>query len=185
MTTQSISRNFSMYNAPGFFNYRMDAWRMRTGVENPPYSFVWSDFEFDLIENQRFVNWEKLALNDALLTSHSLSYSAGTEKSNVYSSLNYFTQDGIIPNSGFDRLLYKLNYSHQLTEKISLDGVINIQTQNKTEKPEGSFWRVSALSLLPMMKMGIWLNTILELKMLMQSILCGINENRLMKLKQT
>ena len=139
VTTQSISRNFSMYNAPGFFNYRMDAWRMRTGVDNPPYSFVWSDFEFDLIENQRFVNWEKLALNDALLTSHSLSYSAGTEKSNVYSSLNYFTQDGIIPNSGFDRLLYKLNYSHQLTEKLSLDGVINIQNAKQNRETGGIF----------------------------------------------
>ena len=139
VTTQTITRNFDMYNAPGFFNYRMDAWRMRTGVANPPYSFVWSDFEFNLIENQRFVNWENLALNDALLTSHSMSYSSGSEKSTVYSSLNYFTQDGIIPNSGFDRLQYKLNYTHQLTDKLSLDGIVNVQNAKQNRETGGIF----------------------------------------------
>jgi len=139
VTTQALTRNFDIYNAPGFFNYRLDAWRTRTGVTNPPLSFVWSEFELDLIENQRFVNWENLALNDALLTSHSMSYSSGTDKSTVYSSLNYFTQDGIIPNSSFDRLQFKLNYTYQLTDKLSLDGVINIQNAQQNKETGGIF----------------------------------------------
>lgn len=139
VTTQTITRNFDIYNAPGFFDYRIDAWRARTGVTNPPLSFVWSEFELGLIENQRFVNWENLALNDALLTSHSMSYSSGSDKSTVYSSLNYFSQDGIIPNSSFDRLQFKLNYSHQLTDKLSLDGVINIQNAQQNRETGGIF----------------------------------------------
>lgn len=144
VTTQTLTKNFDMYDAPGFFNYRMDAWRARTGIENPPFSFVWDDFELELIENQNFVNWEDLALNDALLTSHSLSYSKGTDKTSVYSSLNYFTQDGIIPNSGFDRLQYKLNYTHQLTDKLSLDAIVNIQNAKQNRESGGIF--LSALS---------------------------------------
>ena len=139
VTTQTLTRNFDIYNAPGFFNYRMDAWRARTGIDNPPLQFVWSEFELDLIENQNFVNWENLAFNDALLTNHAISYSSGTEKSKVYSSLNYFSQDGILPNSGFDRFQFKLNYSHQLTDKLSLDAIINIQNADQSRETGGLF----------------------------------------------
>jgi TonB-linked SusC/RagA family outer membrane protein len=144
VTTQTLTKNFDIYNAPGFYNYRTDAWRARLGISSPPLRFVWQNFELDLIENQNFVNWENLALQDALLTNHSFSYSAGTEKTSVYSSLNYFTQEGIIPNSGFDRLQYKLNLSKKLTEKLSLDGIINIQHANQNRETGGLF--LSSLS---------------------------------------
>lgn len=144
VTTQTLTKNFEMYDAPGFFNYRMDAWRARTGVPNPPLSFVWDDFELEFIENQNFVDWESLALNDALLTNHSLSYSSGTEKTQVYSSINYFSQDGIIPNSGFDRLQYKLNFSQQLTDQLSMEAIINIQNANQSRETGGLF--LSSLS---------------------------------------
>ena len=144
ITTQTLTKNFNMYNAAGFYNYRTDAWRARVGVNNPPLNFVWDNFELDLINNQNFVNWEDLALQDALLTNHSLSYSTGTEKTSVYSSLNYFTQEGIIPNSGFDRIQYKLNLSQELTEKLSIDGIVNIQHANQNRETGGLF--LSSLS---------------------------------------
>ena len=144
VTTQTLTKNFNMYNAAGFYNYRTDAWRARVGVNNPPLNFVWDNFELDLINNQNFVNWEDLALQDALLTNHSLSYSTGTEKTSVYSSLNYFTQEGIIPNSGFDRIQYKLNLSQELTEKLSIDGIVNIQHANQNRETGGLF--LSSLS---------------------------------------
>ena len=131
VTTQTLTKNFDMYDAPGFYNYRMDAWRARLGISSPPTRFVWKDFELDLIENQNFVNWEELALQDALLTNHSLSYSSGTEKTSVYSSLNYFTQDGIIPNSGFDRFQYKLNLSQKISDRLSVSGIFNLQHANQ------------------------------------------------------
>lgn len=139
VTTQSLTKNFDMYNAVGFYNYRTDAWKARTGLAKPPVKFVWNDYELNMIENEDFVNWEDLALRDALLTNHTISYSSGTEKSSIYSSLNYFSQDGIIPNSGFDRLQFKLNYSHQLTDKISLDGIFNIQNANQNRETGGIF----------------------------------------------
>ena len=139
VTSQTLTRNFDIYDGPGFYQFRTDAWKARLNLENPPLRFVWNEFELDLIKNDNIVDWENLALNDALLTSHSLSYSSGTENSKIYSSLNYFTQDGIIPNSGFDRLQFKLNYSHQLSEKLSMDGIINIQNANQSRETGGLF----------------------------------------------
>jgi len=139
VTTQTLTRNFDLYNGQEYFDFKTDAWKARLGVDNPPLKFVWNEYELDLIYNDNIVDWEDLALNDALLSSHSLSYSSGTSNSSVYSSLNYFTQDGIIPNSGFDRLQFKLNYSHQITEKFSLDGIINIQNANQSRETGGLF----------------------------------------------
>ena len=139
VTSQTLTRNFDIYDGQGFYEFRTDAWKARLDLENPPLRFVWNEFELDLIYNDNIVNWEDLALNDALLTSHSLSYSSGTEKSTIYSSLNYFTQDGIIPNSGFDRLQFKLNYSHQLTDKLNMEGIINIQNAEQSRETGGLF----------------------------------------------
>ena len=139
VTSQTLTRNFDIYDGQGFYEFRTDAWKARLDLENPPLRFVWNEFELDLIYNDNIVDWEDLALNDALLTSHSLSYSSGTEKSTIYSSLNYFTQDGIIPNSGFDRLQFKLNYSHQLTDKLNMEGIINIQNAEQSRETGGLF----------------------------------------------
>jgi TonB-linked SusC/RagA family outer membrane protein len=139
VTSQSLTRNFDIYDGQGFYQFRTDAWKARLGIETPPLRFVWNEFELDLIYNDNIVNWEDLAINDALLTSHAMSYSTGTEKSSLYSSLNYFTQDGIIPNSGFDRLQFKLNYSYQLTDKLDMDGIINIQNAQQSRETGGLF----------------------------------------------
>ncbi len=139
VTTQTLTRNFDIFDGPGYYQFRTDAWKARLGLDRPPLKFVWNEFELDLIYNDNIVNWEDLAINDALLTSHALSYSSGTEKSNLYSSLNYFTQAGIIPNSGFDRLQFKLNYSQQLTDKLSMDGIINIQNARQSRETGGLF----------------------------------------------
>ena len=139
VTSQTLTRNFDIYDGPGYYKYRTDAWKARLGVDKPPLRFVWNEFELDLIYNDNLVDWEELAIEDALLSSHALSYSSGTENTSVYSSLNYFTQNGIIPNSGFDRLQFKLNYNHQLTEKLNIDGVINIQNSNQSRETGGLF----------------------------------------------
>jgi len=139
VTTQSLTRNFDLYDAAGYFNYKMNAWKARTGLSNPPAKVVWDDYELDLIENGNYVDWQDLALQDALLQSHTVSATVGGEKTKFYTSLNYFTQDGIIPNSGFDRLSYKLNLSHQLTDRLDLEAIINIQDSDQMRETGGLF----------------------------------------------
>lgn len=139
VTTQTLTRNFDLYDAAGYFNYKMNAWKARTGLSNPPVKVVWDDYEIDLIEGGNYVDWQDLALQDALLQSHTISATVGGDKTRFYSSLNYFTQDGIIPNSGFDRISYKLNLSHQLTDRLNLETIINIQDSDQTRETGGLF----------------------------------------------
>jgi len=75
---------------------------------------------FDLNEIPAFnTNWqEALFVSNAPIASHDISVSGGTEKSSFFSSLSYFSQQGIIggENSQFDRISSRLNTSHTINE---------------------------------------------------------------------
>jgi TonB-dependent starch-binding outer membrane protein SusC len=139
LTSQTLTRNFDLYDAAGYYDYKMNAWKTRTGLSSPPARLVWDDYEIDLIEGGNYVNWQDLALQDALLQSHTLSATVGTENTKFYTSLNYFTQEGIIPNSGFNRLSYKLNLSHELTDRLNLEAILNIQDSDQSRETGGLF----------------------------------------------
>lgn len=139
LTSQTLTRNFDLYDAAGYYDYKMNAWKTRTGLSSPPARLVWDDYEIDLIEGGNYVNWQDLALQDALLQSHTLSATVGTENTKFYTSLNYFTQEGIIPNSGFNRLSYKLNLSHELTDRLNIEAILNIQDSDQSRETGGLF----------------------------------------------
>ena len=127
-TTQSVTRNFNQYTGPQFIDLRREANRNRFTGEYLNDQNVFSPFELEAIENQNFVDWEDLILDDAFIQSHALSLSAGSEKTKIFSSVNYFDQDGIIPNSGFKRGTFKLNIDQKITDKLSINGILNYQS---------------------------------------------------------
>ena len=62
-------------------------------------------------------DWQSLIFNkSAGIQSHELSVSGGNDKSTFYSSLAYFTQEGVIASSisNFDRINIRMNSAHQL-----------------------------------------------------------------------
>ncbi|AYN66500.1 TonB-dependent receptor [Euzebyella marina] len=136
-TIQTLTKNFNQYDGQQFIDLRREANRNRfTGAylndEN-----IFSPFELEAIQNRNFVDWEDLVLNDAVIQSHALSFSAGSEKTKVFSSLNYFSQEGIIPNSGFDRGTFKLNIEQQLNDKLLFRGIINYQNAKQNRETGG------------------------------------------------
>ncbi|MEC7769748.1 MAG: TonB-dependent receptor [Bacteroidota bacterium] len=136
-TVQTLTKNFNQYTGQQFIDLRREANRNRfTGAylndEN-----IFSPFELEAIENKNFVDWEDLVLQDAIIQSHALSFSAGSEKTKVFSSVNYFSQEGIIPNSGFDRGTFKLNLEQKLTDKLMFRGIINYQNAKQDRETGG------------------------------------------------
>jgi TonB-linked SusC/RagA family outer membrane protein len=146
-TTQAITRNFNLYDGNQFIDLRREANRNRFTGEYLNDQNVFTPFELDAIANQQFINWEDLVLDDALLQSHAVSLSAGSQKTKVYSSLSYFDQKGIIPNSGYRRATFKLNLDQEITEKLSLKGVINYQNAQQDQETGGlNFTNITPLA---------------------------------------
>lgn len=98
---------------------------LRTGVESPSKML---DFlngrEFIDYRNQREANdntgftfpnisedtdWQDLALNSGAIHDYGLSVSGGGENSSYFLSGNYFSQDGILHSSGFERYNFRAN----------------------------------------------------------------------------
>src|SRR5699024_7286864 len=107
-TIQKLTKNFDLYSAGEFAQLRREAYRATNFIHNGDDEYLKDDaifnkFERESLEQDRFVNWEKLVLKNAKLMSHNLSMQGGTDKSKYFSSIRYFDQDGLIPTSGYKR----------------------------------------------------------------------------------
>lgn len=65
-------------------------------------------------------NWQKEIFRIAPVQSHQISISGGTEKTKVYTSLNYFEQDGILINTSYNRASLRLNLEHKVNDWFKL-----------------------------------------------------------------
>ncbi len=146
-TTQRLTKNFRLNTGEEFIALKREANRDRTTGAFLNDDVFFNAFELDAIANSNFVDWEDLVLQNATLQSHSLSVAGGTGSTKVYSSLNYTTQDGLRPGSGFERGIYKLNVDQKINDKLSLQANINIQ-KNKQDKEAGGigFINISPLA---------------------------------------
>jgi TonB-linked SusC/RagA family outer membrane protein len=65
-------------------------------------------------------DWQDLIYQAGNTQNHQLSVSGGTDKMNFYASGNYFNQEGIVVNSGFERATFLTNLDAQVNDKLKL-----------------------------------------------------------------
>lgn len=65
-------------------------------------------------------NWQDQIYRAAMVTDHNISVSGGIGNSNVYASLNYFNQEGIVKRTGIKKYIGRINFDTQLSEKAKL-----------------------------------------------------------------
>lgn len=84
-------------------------------------------------------NWgDELTNGDARTESYDISIRAGNDKSNYYSSIGYFKQDGANVGSDYKRLTGKFNVSTMLGERLSLDNATSGAYTLQNGQLEGS-----------------------------------------------
>ena len=127
VTNQMLTKNFDIFTGPEYAQVRREAFRTENNGEYLDDATIFEPFEQEAIENGNFVDWEDLVIRDETIISHTISASGGGEKTKVYTSLNYFEQEGIIPTSGFKRGTFRVNLDQEITDKLSFEANINIQ----------------------------------------------------------
>ncbi len=70
-------------------------------------------------------NWLDEIFRPAVISSTDLSISGGSENMNYLVSANYFTQEGIILNSGYDRYSFRTSLNSNLSDKVDIGTNIN------------------------------------------------------------
>jgi TonB-dependent starch-binding outer membrane protein SusC len=77
-------------------------------------------------------DWQDLLYRNGTLQNHQFSVSGGTDKINFYTSANYFTQDGVIINSGYKRTSFLTNVDAQVNDKLKLGVNLFLRRSNKS-----------------------------------------------------
>jgi TonB-linked SusC/RagA family outer membrane protein len=93
-------------------------------------------------------DWQDAAFRQAAIQSHTLSISTGTEKSRILFSGNYFNQDGVIINTGFNRYSGRLNIDEDVTKRLKIGLYLNGSLTHANVAPSGIIQNL--LSIVPL-----------------------------------
>ncbi|GAB3649916.1 TonB-dependent receptor [Echinicola sediminis] len=70
-------------------------------------------------------DWQDVIFRKAPIQNHQLSFAGGSEKTLFNLSFNYFSQDGIIENSDFERISSRLNLENELHDRVKIGVNLN------------------------------------------------------------
>ena len=108
----------------------------RSGV-----AFKYSQAEIDKYKNATdrnlYPNFDNIDyyFNPATVINHNLSVSGGTDKSTYNLSLGYLDQEALLPGYKFKRYNALLNYSNQISKRITAGTILNLTYKDRQEPP--------------------------------------------------
>ena len=109
---QNTANKLDLLNANQFAAYQQEINDNRAATSgNPAVTYLQGPADTD---------WQDLIYRAGSTANHQLAFSGGSDKMNFYASGNYFKQDGVIINSGFERATFLTNLDAQVTDKLKL-----------------------------------------------------------------
>ena len=136
---QTVKRYFDTYSGDEFANLKREAYRTSNGGVYGPDASVFTPIEQEVLQSRQFIDWSKELLRPSPYQSHNISFSTGTEKTTVYSSINYMNQQGMYPGTDFNRVILRLNADQKISEwlKFGVNTTFNISGRNEpgTQQP--------------------------------------------------
>lgn len=105
-----------------------------------------SDEAINAIANQTNTNWSDVFFRKGMTNSHNISISSGSDRTNSYSSFNYFEQEGVTLRSKLKRFSFrnnfnaksendKFNYSSSITANYSTSDFIQNEGTGNLSNP--------------------------------------------------
>ncbi len=116
-----INRNFDIYNGEEFSQLKREAARTvsPTGVY-PADSDVFSARELESVVSGEYIDWEKYMITTGTTNNHSVSISSGTDKTSIFSSINYIDVKGVVPNSEYQKVAMRVNVDQRINDWLKI-----------------------------------------------------------------
>ncbi|KAA8485053.1 TonB-dependent receptor [Arcticibacter tournemirensis] len=134
--SQSLNRNFEFYNGEEWAAYRKEAFYNANGYYDETEAF--RGLMLDALKSGEWVDWEKLMLNPAWQHKHDVFIQSGNDKTKYALGLGYFSQDGMVLNSDFERLTGRLNVDQKLSKNVTVGSNISFMKSWKNTA-DGTF----------------------------------------------
>ncbi|MGM9509099.1 SusC/RagA family TonB-linked outer membrane protein [Larkinella sp. GY13] len=127
---QEVIRTVPLLNAGQWWQLRKDAARNSGRSVTIP-----STIGYSLDTSGVGTDWQAAAFRKAPIQSHSLSILSGSDKTKLAISGNYFNQEGILHNTGFNRFSARVNIIHDYSQKLRLSANITGSTSKADVAP--------------------------------------------------
>lgn len=110
-----VPKKLKVLNTRDYLNYRNEA------AINDGNDSLYKHMAMDsIIRNSPNINWQDQVYTSPISQTHQLSFSGKDEKSTYLITANYTNQNSILKNADFTRYGLRLNYSRNITKKISV-----------------------------------------------------------------
>lgn len=113
---QNLRKKYDVLNARDFATLRNEA-LYDSNPSGGEFLYL-SQAEIDALDGG--TDWQDEVYRSAIVTNHQLSITGGSEKTRFAVSGNYFRQDGIFTNTGFDRLNARVNIDTKVSRKFKV-----------------------------------------------------------------
>jgi len=121
---QKATNVVKMLNASEFASLHNDVMANAGLLQNPAYA--------DPASLGEGTDWLGELFSPAPMQSFSLSYSGSSEKTNVYVSGNYLSQDGIVTNTGYKKLTLQFNSDTKVFDNLKFGNSLTLNNDVKT-----------------------------------------------------
>jgi TonB-linked SusC/RagA family outer membrane protein len=112
-----------MMDGPEWANYYNNVRISNNQAEYPGKEFVQSVVNGTDYETWK---WTDYGIRNGVVQNYDLSLNSGSEKSQIYASLNYFDQTGIMINSDLKRYAMRLNSDHKINDRLKFGQTLTI-----------------------------------------------------------
>lgn len=133
---QDIHRNFEFYNGPEWAAYRKEAYIQAYGTYDEASCL--NGLMKEVLDSGEWVDWEKLMISKAFQQKHDILVQAGNDKTKYAFGVGVFTQDGMVLNSGFNRVSGRLNIDQKITRTLSMGANLSY-SRGWRETSDGTF----------------------------------------------
>ncbi len=145
---QSVANKIELMNAAELTEYVVEATNTAYLQANPGASAsdpnsvrtnaAWRIADDYLNPDGTDTDWQDEIFRSALLQSHNLSVSGGSQNIGYYVAANFYNQEGIIERSGFDRYSVRMNLEADISDKLRFGVNFNPSYTTSDKLPAGS-----------------------------------------------
>lgn len=111
MGIQSLASQIDMLSANEYMKYL----NMKAAINGQPVIYT----DEQIANNKVNTNWQDEVFRNALLQNHALDISGGTDKMQGSFGISYFNQNGIIKNSGYERVSVRTDLKYEVSKYIT------------------------------------------------------------------
>lgn len=136
---QNISNKVDVLDGPSLAAYH-----------NETATFHGNPLPFPNIDEVTHTDWQDEISRTGIINNLDASLAGNSEYTNYYVSANYFNQEGVIKNSGLERVIFRTNMDTHVSDKLTLGAKVNFN-RSRRENNKTSFFTVlkEALTAIP------------------------------------